>query len=206
MLECVCIRVCIVRGTRFVCAFLYCQGYKICVCIFVLSGVQDLCVRVCIVRGTRFVCVYVCIVRGTRFVCVYVCIVRGTRFVCVYVYCQGYKIRTCVCLYCQGYKISTCVCLYCQGYKHRNAYIATQAPLENTIQDFWRMVWELNSHVVVLLGPMQEEIQVGVVDGWVWSSVLCCRFFFVFLHGSMMFVCLFSDPPSLLAGAGKCGG
>lgn len=54
-----------------------------------------------------------------------------------------------------------------QGYKHRNAYIATQRPLENTVQDFWRMVWEFKSKVIVMLCQTQED---GKVEwGGMWS-------------------------------------
>ena len=44
-----------------------------------------------------------------------------------------------------------------QGYRQSNAYIATQGPLQNTVDDFWRMVWELKSRVIVMLCPLTEE-------------------------------------------------
>ena len=53
-----------------------------------------------------------------------------------------------------------------QGYKHRNAYIATQAPLENTVGNFWCMIWEFSSRTVVMLCSMQDESEVRVIR-WV---------------------------------------
>ena len=44
-----------------------------------------------------------------------------------------------------------------QGYKQLNAYIATQGPLQNTVEDFWRMVWEFKSRVIVMLCQLTEE-------------------------------------------------
>ena len=44
-----------------------------------------------------------------------------------------------------------------QGYKQCNAYIATQGPLQNTVEDFWRMVWEFKSRVIVMLCHLTEE-------------------------------------------------
>ena len=44
-----------------------------------------------------------------------------------------------------------------QGYKQRNAYIATQGPLQNTVEDFWRMVWEFKSMTIVMLCGLTEE-------------------------------------------------
>lgn len=43
-----------------------------------------------------------------------------------------------------------------QGYKQRNAYIATQGPLVNTVNDFWRMMWEFKSKTLVTLCQLSE--------------------------------------------------
>ncbi|XP_038221909.1 flocculation protein FLO11 isoform X2 [Zerene cesonia] len=39
----------------------------------------------------------------------------------------------------------------------RNYYIACQAPLSNTVVDFWRMVWEQNSRLIVMLTEYLEN-------------------------------------------------
>lgn len=44
-----------------------------------------------------------------------------------------------------------------QGYKKKGAYLATQAPLENTVADVWRMVWEKQSSCIVLLCQLEED-------------------------------------------------
>ena len=48
-----------------------------------------------------------------------------------------------------------------QGYKQRNAFIATQGPLKETEQEFWRMLWEQESKVIVMLTKLAERGQVG---------------------------------------------
>ena len=45
---------------------------------------------------------------------------------------------------------------FIDGYKYKRAYIATQAPLVETIDDFWRMLWEHNSTIVVMLTKLRE--------------------------------------------------
>ncbi|KAJ8679234.1 hypothetical protein QAD02_015021 [Eretmocerus hayati] len=42
------------------------------------------------------------------------------------------------------------------GYRYRSAYIATQGPLNDTTDDFWRMLWEHNSTIVVMLTKLKE--------------------------------------------------
>ncbi|XP_052279616.1 mucin-4-like isoform X2 [Dreissena polymorpha] len=44
---------------------------------------------------------------------------------------------------------------YVNGYMgERKVYIATQSPLVNTVNDFWRMVWQEQSRVVLTLNPL----------------------------------------------------
>jgi len=45
--------------------------------------------------------------------------------------------------------------LYVNGYKRKNAFIATQHPLPNTINDFWAMVYQANVATFVLLNKAQ---------------------------------------------------
>ncbi|XP_059152199.1 tyrosine-protein phosphatase 99A-like isoform X2 [Physella acuta] len=46
---------------------------------------------------------------------------------------------------------------YLQGYKKSAEFIVTQHPTEDTMEDFWRMVWDKNSPVIVVLSPFDEE-------------------------------------------------
>ncbi|XP_026112410.1 receptor-type tyrosine-protein phosphatase F-like isoform X7 [Carassius auratus] len=45
---------------------------------------------------------------------------------------------------------------FIDGYRQQKAYIGTQGPLSETTEDFWRMLWEHNSTIVVMLTKLRE--------------------------------------------------
>lgn len=59
--------------------------------------------------------------------------------------------------WCDAERVSVCV----QGYKHSKEYIATQGPLPETRNDFWKMVLQQKSPVIVMLTQCNERRRVS---------------------------------------------
>ncbi|XP_027631801.1 receptor-type tyrosine-protein phosphatase V [Tupaia chinensis] len=52
------------------------------------------------------------------------------------------------------------------GYTHPQEFIATQGPLKKTLEDFWRLVWEQQVHVIVMLTVGMENGRVLCEHYW----------------------------------------
>lgn len=48
------------------------------------------------------------------------------------------------------------------SFNDSNRYIATQCPLWATVNDFWRMVWQVNAHQIIMLSPYHDFQMVSV--------------------------------------------
>ena len=47
-----------------------------------------------------------------------------------------------------------------QGYRQCKAFLVGPGPMESTLNDFWRMIWEKQSFAIVMLGQLVENGEV----------------------------------------------
>ncbi|XP_038141886.1 receptor-type tyrosine-protein phosphatase mu-like isoform X10 [Cyprinodon tularosa] len=55
---------------------------------------------------------------------------------------------------------------YVDGYHRPNHYIATQGPMQETVYDFWRMVWQENTAAIVMVTNLVEVGRVKCCKYW----------------------------------------
>ena len=55
---------------------------------------------------------------------------------------------------------------FVDDYKRKGAFLATQGPMENTVADFWRMVWEQDADSIVMLTQVMENDRVKSECYW----------------------------------------
>ncbi|XP_071118550.1 receptor-type tyrosine-protein phosphatase eta-like [Haliotis cracherodii] len=59
---------------------------------------------------------------------------------------------------------------YIDGYMDQTRYVATQGPLEHTKNDFWRMIWQLNTAKIVMVTNLMESGKFKCYGYWPFCS------------------------------------
>ncbi|XP_059225629.1 tyrosine-protein phosphatase 69D isoform X2 [Stomoxys calcitrans] len=52
------------------------------------------------------------------------------------------------------------------GYKERKKFICAQGPMESTVSDFWRMIWEQHLEIIVMLTNLEEYNKTKCAKYW----------------------------------------
>uniref|UniRef100_A0A7N8X896 Receptor-type tyrosine-protein phosphatase alpha n=1 Tax=Mastacembelus armatus TaxID=205130 RepID=A0A7N8X896_9TELE len=55
---------------------------------------------------------------------------------------------------------------FIDGYRQKDSYMASQGPLQHTMEDFWRMIWEWRSCSIVMLTELEERGQEKCAQYW----------------------------------------
>lgn len=55
---------------------------------------------------------------------------------------------------------------YVDGYKQKNAYISTQGPLDETVEDFWLMIWQQMTLVIAMTTKVIEQRKLKCSQYW----------------------------------------
>ena len=61
--------------------------------------------------------------------------------------------------------------LLIQGYKHKRAFIVAEGPMQSTVRNFWKMIYERNCAVVVMTSALIEEGQEASAQYWPDSGI-----------------------------------
>lgn len=55
---------------------------------------------------------------------------------------------------------------YVVGYKERKKFICAQGPMDNTVCDFWRMIWEQRLELILMLTNLEEYSKTKCAKYW----------------------------------------
>lgn len=55
---------------------------------------------------------------------------------------------------------------FVMGYKERKKFICTQGPMETTVNDFWRMIWEQHLEIIIMLTNLEEYNKTKCARYW----------------------------------------
>ena len=59
-----------------------------------------------------------------------------------------------------------CKAIYIQGYKQKKAFIIAQGPMETTVRNFWKMIYDRKCAVVVMLSDLVERREESSAQYW----------------------------------------
>ena len=61
--------------------------------------------------------------------------------------------------------------VFIQGYKHKRAFIVAEGPMQSTVRNFWKMVYDRNCAVVVMTLGLIERGQEASAQYWPDSGI-----------------------------------
>ena len=62
--------------------------------------------------------------------------------------------------------------IFLQGYKHKRAFMVAEGPMQSTVRNFWKMIYERNCAVVVMTSGLIEGEQEASIQYWPDSGIV----------------------------------